>query len=97
MRSKNGYEALIPDGPQEGDVYQRIEHCEKNLKTIRRAVLMRIFLTALLVYIPFAAKLQGGVVALMIFVVLINVSGLIPLVQQWKLKKEELDKLLDEE
>ena len=94
---RNNYEDLIPDGSQEYDVYQKIDRCEKTLRIIRRSVLMRIFLTALLLYIPFAAKLQGGVMLLMLFVVVINVSGLLPLLSQWRSKKKELNKLLDEE
>lgn len=97
MRSKDSYESLIQEPGGEENVYQKIERCEKTIRTIRRAVLMRIFLTVLLLGIPFAAKLQGGVVIMMIFVVIINVSGLLPLINQWKLKKAELDKLLDEE
>ena len=94
---RNNYEDLIPDGPVEGDVYQKIERCEKTLRVIRRSVVMRIVLTCLLLYIPFAAQLQGGVLLMMVLVVLINLSGLLPLLSQWRIKKKELDQLLDEE
>ena len=94
---RNNYEDLIPDGSQEYDVYQKIERCEKTLRVIRRSVVMRIVLTCLLLYIPFAARLQGGVLLMMVLVVLINLSGLLPLLSQWRIKKKELDQLLDEE
>ena len=94
---RNNYEDLIPDGSQEYDIYQKIDRCEKTLRVIRRSVLMRIVLTGLLLYIPFAAKLQGGVLLMMVLVVLINLSGLLPLISQWRIRKKELDQLLDEE
>ena len=94
---RNNYEDLIPDGPLEGDVYQKIDRCEKILRIIRRSVLMRLVLTGLLVYIPFGAKLQGSVTLLILLVAAINLTGLLPLISQWRLKKKELDQLLDEE
>lgn len=97
MPSNYDYDALFQPPEEDESVYQKIERCEKSIRTIRRAVLMRLFLTGLLLYIPFAAKLQGGVMVLMLFVTVINVSGLLPLVSQWKRKKKELDALLDEE
>lgn len=93
---RNNYEDLIPDGPLEEDVFQRIDRCEKTIRTIRKAVLMRLFLTALLVYIPIAAKLRG--IALMILLVAaINLTGLLPLLTEWKKRRRELDHLLDQE
>ena len=83
--------------PEDESVYQKIERCEKTLRVIRRSVIMRVALTALLLYIPFAAQTGGGVLVLMLFVAVINLSGLLSLVSQWKQKKKELDRLLDEE
>ena len=97
MPSNMDGEFLIPDDSAQGDVYQRIERCEKTIRTIRRAVLMRLFLTGVLLYIPFAAEVSVGVVLMLLFVAAINASGLLPLVSQWKGKKKELDQLLDEE
>ena len=97
MPGNMDYESLFQEAPQDADVYRKIERCEKTLRTIRRAVLMRAVLTVLLLYIPFAADMPGGAVVMMVFVVILNVSGLFPLIQQWKQKKKELDALLDEE
>ena len=97
MPSNMDLDILFSPAPEGVDIYEKIQHCEKTVRTIRRAVLMRLFLTALLLYIPFAAKVSSGIWILMGFVMLINVSGLIPLMSQWRIKKKELDKLLDEE
>ena len=96
MPDNMDYDTLFaPPDPQE-DPYQKIDRCEKALRTVKKAVLMRLFLTALLLYIPIAAKLTLGVTALMLLVVLINVSGIVPLVMEWKKRKQELDTLWDE-
>ena len=92
---RSNYEDLIPDGPLEGDAYQKMERCEKAIRTVRKAVLMRLFLTGLLVYIPIAAKLRGAALVLLL-VAAINLSGLLPLMGEWKKQKTALDKLLDE-
>ena len=97
MPSNLDYDAHFRQPPEGESVYEKIERCEKNLRVIRRAVLMRIALTALLLYIPFAAGSGRGVFVMMFLVGAINLSGLLPLVSQWKIKKKELDRLLDEE
>lgn len=97
MPSNLDYDELFRQ-PEEGEsVYARIERCEKTIRIIRRSVLMRLVLTVLLIYIPFAADVPGAAAVMILLVCLMNLSGLLPLISQWKSKKQELDKLLDEE
>ena len=90
-------DALFQQPSEDESVYAKIERCEKTLRIIRRSVFMRLALTALLIYIPIGAQVPGGAAVMLCLVALLNLSGLLPLVSQWKIKKKELDKLLDEE
>ena len=97
MPSNLDLDALFQQPSDEESVFARIERCEKTIRVIRRSVLMRLALTALLIYIPITSRIPGGALVLIVLVALINLSGLLPLVSQWRIKKKELDTLLDEE
>ena len=79
------------------DLLEREERCQKAMKTVTKAIFMRMAVTGLLVWVIFSRIRELWVAGLMLLVLLINVSGLIPLMSQWRIKKKELDKLLDEE
>ena len=73
------------------------EKITKALKTVRKAAIMRIFVTALLIWILFQSSMELWVVGLLVFVILINLTGMIPLIQEWRKQKRKLDALWENE
>lgn len=73
------------------------ERINKALKTVRRAVIMRLVVTALLVWIMIVSRQQIWVVGMVAFVLVINVTGSVPLVQEWRRQKKKLDELWENE
>ena len=56
----------------EMDAYDREEQCRKTIRTVGRAAFMRLLVTALLLFILVGAGLQGWVIGLMVFVLIIS-------------------------
>ncbi|MBQ3192394.1 MAG: hypothetical protein IJB59_02360 [Oscillospiraceae bacterium] len=82
---------------QEEDWFQREERCRKNRKTVFKAICMRLFVTVLLIWILLQTSMEPWIVGLMIFVMIINVTGLFPLVSEWRKRNRELKAILAEE
>ena len=72
------------------------ENCRKGLKTLRMALLMRLFVLGLLVYILFRGGMQLWILGLMLFVTIITVAGALPLVTEWKKQRKKLQEILDQ-
>lgn len=83
-------------GP-EMDAYDREEQCRKAIRTVGRAVFMRLLVTALLLFVLVGTGLQGWVIGLMVFVLIINLAGMLPLVQELKKQRSLLKEILAEE
>lgn len=81
----------------EMDAYDREEQCRKTIRTVGRAAFMRLLVTALLLFILVGTGLQGWVIGLMVFVLIINLAGMLPLVQELKKQRSLLKEILAEE
>ncbi|MDD5864504.1 MAG: hypothetical protein PUD80_07715 [Firmicutes bacterium] len=81
----------------EMDAYDREEQCRKAIRTVGRAVFMRLLVTALLIFILVGTGLQGWVIGLIVFVLIINLAGMLPLVQELKKQRRQLKAILAEE
>ena len=79
------------------DAYDREEQCRKAIRTVGRAVFMRLLVTALLLFALVGTGLQGWVIGLMVFVLIINLAGMLPLVQELKKQRSLLKEILAEE
>ena len=79
------------------DLYEREEQCLKAIKTVRKAVFMRILVAALMVWAVAMQPKQPIVWGLMVFVLLIDVLGAWPLVQEWKRQKKLFEELVSQE
>lgn len=81
----------------EMDSFEREERCRKAIRTVSKAIFMRLFVTVILVW----ALLQTGpelwVIGLIAFVLVINLSGLLPLGTELKKQRKELKEILTEE
>lgn len=73
----------------------REERCKKALKTVGKAIFMRLFVTAVLIWIVFQTNMEVWVVGLIVLVMIINLSGLLPLSLVMKKKYGELKQILD--
>ena len=81
----------------EEDSLDKEDRCRKAIKTVGKAIFMRIFVAALLIWAMVRAELELWVVGLIAFVMLINLSGLLPLGAELKKRWAELKEILAEE
>ena len=82
---------------EERDLLEREERCQKAIKVVTKAIVMRLFICGLLLWVFFRTDLALWAVGLMILVMLINVTGLLPLISEWKKRRQEWKALLEEE
>ena len=83
--------------PPEPDIYDRGDQCRKAIRTVGKAVFMRLLVTALLVFVLIGNGMQGWVVGLIVFVLIINLTGMLPLVQELRKQRKLLKEILDQE
>lgn len=94
MRS---FEDLIPEGGENLSQDQQEERCEKAIKAIFKAMLMRLFVTGILIWAMVRTRMELWVLGLMLLVLLINLSGLLPLYAEWKKQRKLLNDLIESE
>ena len=82
--------------PTEDELMEQEEKCRKALKTVGKAIAMRLFVTVLLVWIVFQTGMELWIVGLMVLVLLINLSGLLPLGNELKKRFQELKSIMDQ-
>ena len=70
----------------EPDIYDREDQCRK-----------AILVTALLIFVLIGNGMQGWVIGLIVFVLIINLTGMLPLVQELRKQRKLLKEILDEE
>lgn len=79
------------------DLLERQERCQKALRAVGKAIVMRLFICVLLAFIVFRSGMELWVVAMLILVMFINVTGILPLAAEWRNRRQEWKILLDEE
>ena len=79
------------------DLMEREERCQKAMKVVTKAVFMRLIVCGLLLLVVLRSNMELWVIGLMLLVLLINVSGILPLTAEWKKRREEWKRLLEEE
>ena len=79
------------------DLLEREERCQKAMKTVTKAIFMRMAVTGLLVWVIFSRIRELWVAGLMLLVLLINVTGSLPLFAELKKRRIEWKNLLEEE
>lgn len=88
------HENQIPDIPTEEELLEREERCRKALKTVSKAIFMRVFVTVILIWAVLQTGMELWVLGLMVFVLIINLSGLLPLGMEFKKRRSELKEIL---
>jgi len=82
---------------EERDLLEREERCQKAMRAVAKAIVMRLVICVLLIWVIFKTAMELWVVGLMLLVLLINVTGTLPLVSELKKRRQEWKKLLEEE
>ena len=82
---------------EERDLLEREERCRKAMKAVTKAIVMRLVICALLIWVVIRTELALWTVGLMLLVMLINVTGMLPLVAELKKRRLEWKELLEEE
>lgn len=67
------------------------------MKTVTKAIFMRMVVTGLLVWVIFSRIQELWVAGLMLLVLLINLTGILPLIAELKKCRMEWKNLLEEE
>jgi uncharacterized membrane protein HdeD (DUF308 family) len=80
-----------------GDLSEREERCQKAMKTVAKAIFMRLVVTGLLIWVILSTVRELWVVGLMLLVLVINVTGILPLAAELKKRRAEWKLLLEEE
>ena len=90
-------EDFILDSLSEMDPYDREERCRKTIRTLLKAVVMRIAAGVLLAVAVIRANAAPIAMGLTAFALLLILSGLIPLARELKKQKGVLDECLDQQ
>ena len=72
----------------EPDIYDREDQCRKAIRTVGKAVFMRLLVTALLIFVLIGNGMQGWVIGL---------TGMLPLVHELRKQRKLLKEILDGE
>ena len=79
------------------DLYEREEQCINAIRTVRRAVFMRLLVLVLMIFAVAKNPREAMVWGLMLFVLIVDVLGALPLIAEWKKQKQQLDDLIAQE
>ena len=82
--------------PDEDALMEAEEKCRKAMKTVGKAIFMRIFVTGLLIWVLFQTEMELWIIGMMAFVLIINLSGLLPLALELKKRFRELKSIMDQ-
>ncbi len=90
-------EPVIQGAFPEESVWQREEKCRRSLKTVSKAIFMRLFVTGLLLWVALNSGMELWILGLLALVLLINAAGILPLITEWKKQRKILNQILAEE
>lgn len=87
----------MDDNFAQEDIYEQEEKCQKAMKTVAKAIFMRLVITILMIWIVISNPEQIWSWGLAAFVLLINTIGSIPLVQEYRKQRQRLNDLIAQE
>ena len=76
---------------------ERQDRCQKAMKVVVKAIAMRLFVFAILVLAVIRSGMPIWAAGLMVLVMVINLTGTLPLVSELKKRRQEWKLLLEEE
>ena len=78
----------------EEELMEREERCRKSIKTVGKAVFMRLFVSGLLIWVALQTGMELWAIGMLAVVLIINLSGLLPLCMELKKKHRELKEII---
>ena len=85
------------DPGRQMDLEERQDRCQKALKVIVKAIVMRLVVFAILILAVIRSGMPVWAAGLMVLVMVINLTGLLPLVSELKKRRREWKMLLEDE
>ena len=85
------------DPGREMDLEERQERCQKAIKVVVKAIAMRLFVFLILILAVIRSGMPLWAAGLMALVMVINLTGTLPLVSELKKRRLEWKQLLEEE
>jgi len=82
---------------EECSLIERQERCSRAIKTLIKAIVMRLLICALLIWVVIRSDVDLWVTGLLILVMVINMTGAFPLAAELKKRRQEWKVLLSEE
>lgn len=79
------------------EIFEQEENCLKAIRTVRKAIFMRMVVTALMIWIVLRNAGQPLVWGLAAFVLLITVMGALPLIQEYRKQCQKRNALIQME
>ena len=76
---------------------EREERCHKAIKVVVKAIAMRLFVFAILILAVIRSGMPLWAAGLMSLVMIINLTGVLPLAAELKKRRQEWKQLLEEE
>lgn len=76
------------------ELFDREEKCQKAIRTVSKAIFMRLVVTALMIVVVWENPRQMWAWGLAAFVLLINTLGAVPLWQEYRRQKRLLKQLI---
>ena len=91
------YEDLISGSTDELDLLEQEDRCRRVLRTVGKAMFMRLFVTAVLIFALVCVPVEGWVIGLMVLVLAINFTGILRLLSEWKKQRAILRDIIAKE
>ena len=82
---------------RELELEERQERCQKAMKIVAKAIAMRLLVFAILILAVIRSGMPLWAAGLMVLVMIINLTGILPLVAELKKRRQEWKMLLEEE
>lgn len=79
------------------ELFEKEENCLKAIATVRKAVLMRVLVTVLLIWAVIANPGQLWTSGLLVLVMIVNLVGSLPLIVEWKKQRQLYKELIAQE
>ena len=76
---------------------ERQERCQKAVKVVVKAIVMRLIVFAILILAVIRSGMPLWAAGMMVLVMIINLSSILPLVAELKKRRQEWKLLLEEE
>lgn len=71
------------------------DRCRRALKTVAKAIAMRIFVLGILGWVALRNGMSGWVIGILVLVGIINLTGIAPLYSEWKKQRRILREIIE--